>query len=98
MYPVLIVGCKYVGIKKLRAVRSMGRRGAESGQLPKEHWSLERKAQEVFVDPYTVELAKNGTNIIWRYSKNKQFLFYAQGRGPKIEPATPFWSLKYKCP
>ena len=30
----------------------------------KEHWSLERKAQEVFVNPYTVELAKNGTNII----------------------------------
>ena len=26
--------------------------------LTKEHWILERKAQEVFVDPYAVELAK----------------------------------------
>ena len=33
--------------------------------------------------------AKIGTNIIGKYSKNKQFLFYAQGRGSKIEPATP---------
>ena len=50
-----------------------------------------------FVDPYAIELAKNGTNIIWRYSKNKQFLFHAQERGSKNELATPLWSLKYKC-
>ena len=59
----------------------------------KEQWTLERKSQEVFVNPYTVELAKNGTNVIWRYSKNKQFLFHAQGHGSKVEPATTLWSL-----
>ena len=47
------------------------------------------RLKRFFVDPFVVELATNGTNIIWRYSKNKQFLFYAQGRGSKIEPATP---------
>ena len=47
------------------------------------------RLKRFFVDPYAVELAKYVTNIILRYSKNKQFLFYAQGRGSKIEPATP---------
>ena len=69
---------------------------AQKMDLPKEHWSLERKAQGFFVDPYTVELAKNGTNITWRYLKNDQFLFYAQERGSIIGPATPLWNLKYK--
>ena len=34
-------------------------------------------------------ISKDGTNIICTSLKNKQFLFYAQGRGAKIEPATP---------
>ena len=47
------------------------------------------RLKRFFVDPYPVKLAKNGTNIISRYSKNKQFLFYTQGRSSKLEPATP---------
>ena len=47
------------------------------------------RLKRFFVDPYAVEIVKNGNNIIYRYQKNKQFLFYAQGRGSKIEPATP---------
>ena len=55
------------------------------------------RLERFFVDLYPVELAKNGTNIFWRYSKNKQFLFHAQRCGSKIEPATPLWILNYEC-
>ena len=56
---------------------------------PKNTGAWKGRLKRFFVDPYTVELAKNGTNIIQRYPKNKQFLFYAQGRSSKFEPATP---------
>ena len=56
---------------------------------PKNTGAWKGRLKRFFVDPYAVEIVKNGTNIICRYQKNKQFLFYAQGRGSKIEPATP---------
>ena len=42
---------------------------------PKNTGAWKGRLKSFFVDPYTVELAKNGTNIIRRYPKNKQFLF-----------------------
>ena len=44
---------------------------------PKNTGAWKGRLKRFFVDPYTVELAKNDTNIIQRYPKNKQFLFYA---------------------
>ena len=43
----------------------------------------------VFVDPKGAKISKNGNKITCRLSKNKQFLFYTQGRGGNIMPATP---------
>ena len=43
----------------------------------------------VFVDPKGAKISKNGNNITCRLSKNKHFLFYTQGRGGNIMPATP---------
>ena len=43
-------------------------------------------------------ISKDGNNIICTSWKNKQFLFYAQERGAKIEPATPSWKLNLKWP
>ena len=43
----------------------------------------------VFVDPKGAKISKNGNNITCRLSKNKHFLFYTQGRGGNIRPATP---------
>ena len=63
----------------------------------KNTWAWKGKLKRFFVNPKAVEMEKNGTDIIWRYSKNKYFLFYAQGCGSKFEPATLLCSLKYKC-
>ena len=43
----------------------------------------------VFVDPKGAKISKNGNKITCRLSKNKHFLFYTQGRGGNIMPATP---------
>ena len=43
----------------------------------------------VFVDPKGAKISKNGNKITCRLSKNKHFLFYTQGRGGNIIPATP---------
>ena len=43
----------------------------------------------VFVDPKGAKISKNGNIITCRLSKNKHFLFYTQGRGGNIMPATP---------
>ena len=43
----------------------------------------------VFVDPKGAKISKNGNKITCRLSKNKQFLFYTQGRGGNIMPVTP---------
>ena len=43
----------------------------------------------VFVDPKGAKISKNGNKINCRLSKNKHFLFYTQGRGGNIMPATP---------
>ena len=43
----------------------------------------------VFVDPKGAKISKNGNKITCRLSKNKHFLFYTQGRGRNIMPATP---------
>ena len=42
----------------------------------------------VFVDPKGARISKNGNKITCRLSKNKHFLFYTQGRGRNIMPAT----------
>ena len=42
-----------------------------------------------FVDPKGAKISKNGNNIICRLSKNKYFLFYAQGCSGNIMPAMP---------
>ena len=39
-----------------------------------------------------------GNNTICLTWKSKHFLFYAQGCGAKIEPATPSWRLNFKWP
>ena len=43
----------------------------------------------VFVDSKGAKISKNGNIITCRLSKNKHFLFYTQGRGGNIMPATP---------
>ena len=43
----------------------------------------------VFVEPKGAKISKNGNITTCRLSKNKHFLFYTQGRGGNIMPATP---------
>ena len=43
----------------------------------------------IFTSQKPEGISKDGNNIICTSWKNKQFLFHAQGRGAKIEPAMP---------
>ena len=47
------------------------------------------RLESVFVDPKGGKISKNGNKSTCRLSKNKHFLFYTQGRGINIMPATP---------
>ena len=50
----------------------------------------QKLSQRFFVVSKAVEIAKIGTNTIWRYSRNKHF-FYAQECDWKIRPAMTLW-------
>ena len=61
----------------------------ESYDYPKKTGPWNGHSSVIFPSLKPDGISKDGNNIICKSWKNKQFLFYVQGRGAKIEPAMP---------